>query len=60
MLDKMHTLQLLVKCSRVPMSVNTDDQDFYLSPHHLLVLHSVTKNSFEITKVIHKAYNEPL
>jgi len=56
----MHTLQLLVKCSRVPMSVNTDDQDFYLSPHHLLVLHSVTKNSFEITKVIHKAYNEPL
>jgi len=44
----MHTLHLLVKGSRVPMSVNTGDQDFYLSPHHLLAFHSVTQNSFEI------------
>lgn len=33
------------------MPVNTDDQDFYLNPHPLLVFHSVTQNSFEITKV---------
>jgi len=44
----MHTLHLVVKGSRVPMSVNTGDQEFYLSPHHLLAFHSVTQNSLEI------------
>jgi len=47
----MHTLQLMVKSSTVPMSVNTDDQDFYLIPYHFIVFHSVTQNSFEIAKV---------